>query len=282
MPTGIYIRTEEHKQKIGEGQKGRILSIEHKKKLSEFRKNYYKDHICCFKDLTEMRFGRLLVIEKVGKTKSGNILWKCQCDDKNEVIVQSSNLISGKTKSCGCLHKEIISKKMKGNSWNKGIHRSEEFKKKIRGSLIGRPCSEKTRQKMRGSMLKQWASVTKEKREEWIKKVIRGSFIRPTKPEKIINGLLNELYPNEWKYVGDGSFIIDGKNPDFMNVNGKKELIELFGNHWHKPEDEIIRKFHFGNYGFKTLIVWENELKDLDLLKKKILEWEGEKTCQIS
>ena len=31
-------------------------------------------------DLTGMKFGRLTVIERAGKTKQGNALWKCKCD----------------------------------------------------------------------------------------------------------------------------------------------------------------------------------------------------------
>ena len=30
-------------------------------------------------------------------------MWRCKCDCGKEVIVQSSNLINGNTKSCGCL-----------------------------------------------------------------------------------------------------------------------------------------------------------------------------------
>lgn len=31
-------------------------------------------------DLTGMKFGRLTVIERAGRTKQGNALWKCKCD----------------------------------------------------------------------------------------------------------------------------------------------------------------------------------------------------------
>jgi len=63
-----------------------------------------------FIDLTGQRFGRLLVIKQVGKSKTGGPLWLCQCICGKEIIVQSSNLKNGHTKSCGCLQKEIVTK----------------------------------------------------------------------------------------------------------------------------------------------------------------------------
>lgn len=55
------------------------------------------------KDLTGQRFGRLTVIERCGKNKKNAVLWKCQCDCGNLVIVRSDCLIWGNTRSCGCL-----------------------------------------------------------------------------------------------------------------------------------------------------------------------------------
>jgi len=58
-------------------------------------------------DLTGQRFGRLTVIEFAKKTKDRQFMWKCKCDCGNEVDVRGYSLRSGKTKSCGCLQKEI-------------------------------------------------------------------------------------------------------------------------------------------------------------------------------
>lgn len=53
-------------------------------------------------DLTGERFGRLTVIERVG-TKNRKSVWECKCECGNIKEVVSNNLISGNTKSCGCL-----------------------------------------------------------------------------------------------------------------------------------------------------------------------------------
>lgn len=58
------------------------------------------------KDLSNERFGRLLVIGYAGKDKEGRALWKCLCDCGNEKIVKSRDLVRGYTRSCGCLWSE--------------------------------------------------------------------------------------------------------------------------------------------------------------------------------
>lgn len=59
------------------------------------------------KDLTNQKFNRLTPIQKTDKrTKDRNIIWKCKCDCGNICYVASSSLISGDTKSCGCLNDE--------------------------------------------------------------------------------------------------------------------------------------------------------------------------------
>lgn len=56
-------------------------------------------------DLTGQKFGRLTIQEWVGNGK-----WQCLCECGNIVLVQTDNLTSGNTKSCGCYQKEQTSK----------------------------------------------------------------------------------------------------------------------------------------------------------------------------
>jgi len=60
-----------------------------------------------FRDLTGQRFGRLSAVEVADKSADGCYRWKCLCDCGNVVIVRSRGLITGNTKSCGCLNKEF-------------------------------------------------------------------------------------------------------------------------------------------------------------------------------
>lgn len=56
-----------------------------------------------FKDRVGERYGRLTVVSYAGKTTSGVILWNCVCDCGNNATVRQNNLLSGGTKSCGCM-----------------------------------------------------------------------------------------------------------------------------------------------------------------------------------
>jgi len=60
------------------------------------------------KNLTEKKFGRLIVIKPIKKNKGGLYIWLCKCDCGNTVEIVGTNLSSGNTQSCGCLQREII------------------------------------------------------------------------------------------------------------------------------------------------------------------------------
>lgn len=54
-------------------------------------------------DLTDRRFGMLVVKEDSGeRTSGGDVKWVCECDCTKKTIVSANNLKKGFTKSCGC------------------------------------------------------------------------------------------------------------------------------------------------------------------------------------
>lgn len=64
-------------------------------------------------DITGRRFNRLVVIKVVGKYYHPNgagyaLLWRCQCDCGQLTDVATRNMVSGKTKSCGCHNRARI------------------------------------------------------------------------------------------------------------------------------------------------------------------------------
>ena len=61
------------------------------------------------RNLTGQRFNRLTVLESAGRNWQGKDFWRCRCDCGNETVVVGYNLISGHTKTCGCLHAEVLS-----------------------------------------------------------------------------------------------------------------------------------------------------------------------------
>ncbi len=115
---------------------------------------------------------------------------------------------------------------------------------------------------------------------EYAKKMFKTFGVKPNKKEIFLNEILQKEFPNEWKFVGDGYTWIAGKCPDYLNVNGKKLVIELLGCYWHgckihyprskyeNDEKELID--HYKRYGFDCLIIWEHDLSNLNLIKNKI------------
>ena len=70
-----------------------------------------------FQDLSNQKFGRLLVIKYYGKSKDGHSIWECKCDCGNIINANARSLKTQNTKSCGCLHNEIL-KNRKGVKCN--------------------------------------------------------------------------------------------------------------------------------------------------------------------
>lgn len=70
-------------------------------------------------DLTGERFGRLVVVGRgpdyINPNNGRHIVrWNCKCDCGGEALCQTPTLIHGKAKSCGCLARELSSKRLKG------------------------------------------------------------------------------------------------------------------------------------------------------------------------
>lgn len=85
-----------------------------KKVIGKFLKNDTVKSCGCLKNntknLTGQRFGRLLVLNRNSENKKS---WDCRCDCGNTCTVSTTSLHSGHTHSCGCLKKEITSKRLK-------------------------------------------------------------------------------------------------------------------------------------------------------------------------
>ena len=107
---------------------------------------------------------------------------------------------------------------------------------------------------------KTWEEIYGEEyREKQVSKILKGSLKRPTSYEAKIISLIKK-YNLPYKYVGDGEVWIGRKNPDFLNINGEKILIEVYSAYRHPDNYEIIRTIHFSKYGFKVIFLNDNDL----------------------
>lgn len=64
-------------------------------------------------ELAGVRFGRLTVIARAGRSGRGVIKWLCRCDCGKEKTVAAGNLTGGKVVSCGCYAAEHKSERAK-------------------------------------------------------------------------------------------------------------------------------------------------------------------------
>lgn len=94
---------------------------------------------------------------------------------------------------------------------------------------------------------------------------------RKNRPEKILHDILDELYELEWAYTGDNrpENKIGNLIPDFINIK-RKLIIEHFGDYWHHEDEILGKRAHYRKHGFKTLIIWEHELKNRNKVINKI------------
>jgi len=95
-------------------------------------------------------------------------------------------------------------------------------------------------------------------------------------PNGFESDIVNSLN-SDWKYCGDGSVILNGHCPDFINVSGKKQVILANGNYWHtitrgirtKKQAERIERKPYNELGYDVLFIWEDEWKALKTDEKK-------------
>lgn len=93
--------------------------------------------------------------------------------------------------------------------------------------------------------------------------------LSPNKLEKRIISIIN-LGELPFEFVGDGKVVLYGTVPDFIQCNGKKQIIEVFGDYWHRKgskgsgvRSEAGRKSLYSKLGYTTLILWEHDIRKM-------------------
>lgn len=170
---------------------------------------------------------------------------------------------------------ETVRKAVKSRNY-KEIARKTTLTKRKNGTFLEYSKRMKENNPMKDPIIN--AKVNKN--PEYMKKRISSLIKKPNNKEKILIDMINKNNL-PYEYVGDGRIIIGSKNPDFMHKTNNK-IIEFFGTYWHS--DEKVRCYEetekgridfFKKHGFDTLVIWENELKEPNLVLKKIKLFEG-------
>lgn len=300
MPTGVYPKTQQHKERLSVALKGRPVAPE----------------------VLAKRIGRQQSPETVEKRaaknrgKHYNLGHKLTAEQRAKL----SAALTGRTLTAEhCLKMSVA---RKGRSINSGHTWTSEQKENIRRKLQGHTVTLEAREKMRQgtkarmsdpahreqiSQKLKGRTLTSEHKEkigrrsraawadgriggaDWLKKVLTGMRQRPTKPEGELTAILNQHFLGHFVYNGDFSqgVMLNHLVPDFINTNGQKQVIEVFGRMFHDPEkawkpirykataEGRIRAYE--TVGYHCLILWEEEFADPSavLLKLRNFVLEG-------
>lgn len=257
MPRGIYVRTEETRARIGAASKGRP-SPNKGRHLTEEQKTI----------LRIANLGKHLTEETKAKISAGNK--GKHLTEETKAKIRTSDKEAWQNPELRA-HNRAISKA----NWQNPEYRARCTAKG------GRHYSSESKAKMSANMKNLWqdpeyqahmSAVHQElwRDQEYAKMIFKAQNRKPNQAELHLQSILDRYFPNHWKFVGDGQLIIGGRCPDFVNVNGKREVIELFGIYWHPVFDVAEKKEHYQQFGFRVAIIWEDELEDEERLVKTL------------
>ncbi len=190
-----------------------------------------------------------------------------------------------------CRHRfKVISTSSKVCCSLKCSYKLPRRSQKLREGRLGKKCSKETREKQ-SLIRKRYCK----KHPEHLQRIWELQRRKPTKPEKTFSNFVDE-FNLPYRYTGNNKFRIENINPDFVNINGKKEAIEIQGCFFHgckqcyphilnkkaiKLVDSIVRhdKYRdkiYKKYGWKVIKIWEHEIND-NSFKNKLLKEGGQR-----
>jgi len=163
-------------------------------------------------------------------------------------------------------HTEATKRKMRKKALGKNNSQFGIRKFGKDNPFYGKHFSKKAKIKLSNAKKRNWQDP------KYVDMIVRTFGTKPNKPELKLNSILQQVLPNEYTLNVKAEIMILGKKiPDFVNVNGQKKVIELYGDYWHRNDDPQDRIDLFKKLGWDTLIIWEKELKEPKRLREKIL-----------
>lgn len=241
-----------------------------------------KDYGSLGRHLKKHNISKKEYYDKYFKSNDEDICDNQLCKNKTKF----KRLSTGYRKFCSCKCHVLEKHPMKNKN------HSIKSRSKMRNSHIGIPLSKTHRKNIIKSITKAFQKPEyKNKRRlialnnwkdlKYQQKVISGVLKalnhKTNLSEKLLLKILNKTLPKEYKFVGNGKFTLERFCPDFINTNGQKKIIELYGDYWHNKKEVISRDKRrlkvYKKYGYKTLIVWDKELKNKEKLIEKILKF---------
>jgi hypothetical protein len=164
---------------------------------------------------------------------------------------------------------------------NLGRHFSQQHCTRMSEALCGRISpmkgrhpSKSARKKMSAAAITRWQDP--EFRNKQVKALMKSWHKRPNELEVLAGTLLHDLYPRKFSYNGNGPIIVGGKVPDFIHNNGRKLVINVNGDYFHKEENVHDVKRHYAKHGYSLLVIWQSEIdSDWAKVTRKIRTFVG-------
>jgi hypothetical protein len=161
--------------------------------------------------------------------------------------------LNASLKHIGKKHSKESILKMKMHNWSKRGYKP---------SMLGRHLNEKTKRLM--------SLLGKRKSPESIRKSLERRI--PTSLEAEGVRILNK-HSQPYKFTGDGSFFIEKYNPDFINTNGQKIVLEFYARYFKRLHGSIDswkqkRRRVYGKYGYKVLFFNEAQTNEKYIMKR--------------
>ena len=101
----------------------------------------------------------------------------------------------------------------------------------------------------------------------------------PGRSERKLGTILRKASPGTFRFVGSGTFIVDGLNPDWVSKS-KRKIVELFGRAFHDKDHciwalpsrrtERGRRRVFRKHGYGLLVIWDDQLGDEKKLIRRV------------
>lgn len=191
--------------------------------------------------------------------------WPCPiCDEPRWILMRHGELAYPRCRRCA--NKELSKRPRRWKNKICGMKNPN-----WRGGLAACICLEC------GKFIFNKPSVLKKGSGKFCSCICRNKYNRrmgvyratPTKPERAIMDICKK-FELPYKYVGDGQVWLGNRNPDFINTNGRRQVIEMLGTYWHPLFDGAERLEHYKQFGFDCLVIWEDELKNSLSLERKL------------
>ena len=254
--------SEERRKKISEKQKGRTISEETRQKISLAKKQWWSNPL--------VRQNMLKIF------RSEN--YRAQMSDIMKKRAQNGEWGKKLSEALKTHWRDNEKRKKQHAEFHRKRWANPKTREKLVNSMILAQNKPEVKEKISKASRKRWANP--EYKSRVVKKIIKGSHKKPNNPEKRIIEI-TKRHSLPFKYVGDGAVIIKGHNPDFISTDGSKKIIEVFGRVYHDPEHTFLktiplerqedgRKKMFSEAGYKTLILWDDELDNEELLVERI------------